>query len=29
MKERIEPAREREVALLLAQLLGLPDVENP
>jgi glutamyl-tRNA reductase len=27
MKERIEPAREREVALLLAQLLGLSDVD--
>jgi glutamyl-tRNA reductase len=25
LKERIEPAREREVALLLAQLLGLPE----
>jgi glutamyl-tRNA reductase len=27
MKERIEPAREREVALLLAQLLGLSDID--
>ena len=27
IKERIEPAREREVALLLAQLLGLSDTE--
>jgi glutamyl-tRNA reductase len=27
MKERIEPAREREVALLLAQLLGLSDTD--
>jgi len=27
MKERIEPAREREVALLLAQLLGLSDAD--
>jgi glutamyl-tRNA reductase len=25
LKERIEPANEREVALLLAQLLGLPE----
>jgi glutamyl-tRNA reductase len=28
MKERIEPAREREVAVLLAQLLGLSDVDD-
>jgi glutamyl-tRNA reductase len=27
MKERIDPAREREVAMLLAQLLGLSDIE--
>ncbi len=27
IKERIEPAREREVATLLAQLLGLSDIE--
>jgi glutamyl-tRNA reductase len=29
LKERIDPAREREVALLLSQLLGLTQPDSP